>query len=207
MLEVKGLQLRLGEMRWRYDFSLKRGQILALLGPSGVGKSTLLECLGGFITAEAGEILFDRAPLNLLPPQERPVATLFQQHNLFEHLSVADNLRLGFARARPDRVQWQRVQAACAALGVGELLARQPAALSGGQRQRVGLIRTVLRDVPLILLDEPFSALDASTRQVAGDWLRREIDRGDKLAIMVSHDDEDVARWTDARLTVVPLEA
>ena len=200
MLEVRGLRIARGTHAWTHDFALRRGEMLAVLGPSGIGKSTLIECLGGFVPALAGEVRLDGFPLLSLPAEARPVATLFQQHNLFEHISVEDNLRLGFRQGRPSRETWQRVRGACDALGVAELLARRPAALSGGQRQRVALIRTMLRDCPLVLLDEPFAALDADSHQACGDWVRAETSRNGKMVLFVTHDEADAARWADDRL-------
>lgn len=202
MLEVRGLIVARGPLRWQHDFTLERGQIMALMGPSGAGKSTLLECLGGFVPPLAGLIMLDGRPLHALRAEDRPVATLFQQHNLFEHISVAHNLRLGFNQGRPSTLQWQRVEAACDHLGVARLLDRLPGELSGGQRQRVGLIRTVLREQPLILLDEPFGALDPDTRIEAGNWVRTEIDQGNKMLIFVTHEADDAQRWADQTLII-----
>lgn len=200
MLEVRGLRVGRGALEWTHDFVVRRGEMLAVLGPSGIGKSTLIECLGGFVPARAGEVLLDGFPLLTLPAEARPVATLFQQHNLFEHISVEDNLRLGFRQGRPAPETWQRVLAACATLGVADLLARKPAALSGGQRQRVALIRTLLRDCPLVLLDEPFAALDADAHARCGDWVRAETSHSGKMVLFVTHDEADATRWADARL-------
>ncbi|MBL8444095.1 MAG: ATP-binding cassette domain-containing protein [Zoogloeaceae bacterium] len=202
MLELRALCMGRGSLRWQHDFKLERGQIMALMGPSGAGKSTLLECLGGFVPPLAGEILLDGRSLQDVRAEDRPVATLFQQHNLFEHISVAHNLRLGFNQGRPSTIQWQRVEAACEHLGVASLLGRLPGELSGGQRQRIGLIRTVLREQPLILLDEPFGALDAEARVVAGDWVRAEIDHGTKMLIFVTHEIDDAQRWANQTLVI-----
>nr|MBL8456998.1 ATP-binding cassette domain-containing protein [Zoogloeaceae bacterium] len=202
MLEVKGLRVGRGGLRWQHDFTLARGRVMALMGPSGAGKSTLLECLGGFVPPLAGEIVLDGRPLHGLRAEDRPVATLFQQHNLFEHISVAHNLRLGFRQGNPSAPQWRKVVHACELLGVADLLARLPGELSGGQRQRVALIRTVLRERSLILLDEPFGALDPETRIEAGDWVRRVIDRDGKMLIFVTHDADDARRWADRTLEI-----
>lgn len=202
MLELRNLQVGRGALRWQHHFTLVRSQIMALMGPSGAGKSTLLECLGGFVPTLAGEIVLDGVPLQNLRAEDRPVATLFQQHNLFEHISVAHNLRLGFNQGRPSVLQWQRVGQACQTLGVANLLDRLPGALSGGQRQRIGLIRTVLREQPIILLDEPFGALDAESRIQAGNWVRAQIDEGGKMLIFVTHDADDARRWADRTLEI-----
>ncbi|WP_151702475.1 ATP-binding cassette domain-containing protein [Nitrincola alkalilacustris] len=202
MLEVRSLQLSRGALSWQYDFTLQPAQMLALMGPSGTGKSSLLECLGGFVPADAGQILLQGEPIQHLPAEQRPVSTLFQQHNLFEHISVAHNLRLGFNQGRPSHEQWSRVEAACEHLGIRELLDRLPSALSGGQRQRVALIRTVLREQPVILLDEPFSALDDDTRLLAGQWVRAEVSRTGKHLLFVTHMQADADSWADQVITI-----
>ncbi|WP_409523855.1 ATP-binding cassette domain-containing protein [Nitrincola sp. MINF-07-Sa-05] len=202
MLEVRSLQLSRGALSWQYDFTLQPAQMLALMGPSGTGKSSLLECIGGFVPADAGQILLQGEPIQHLPAEQRPVSTLFQQHNLFEHISVAHNLRLGFNQGRPSHEQWSRVEAACEHLGIRELLDRLPSALSGGQRQRVALIRTVLREQPVILLDEPFSALDDDTRLLAGQWVRDEVSRSGKHLLFVTHMQADADSWADQVISI-----
>jgi thiamine transport system ATP-binding protein len=172
------------------------------MGESGAGKSSLLECIGGFLPADAGEIWLNNQRIDQLDASQRPVSSLFQQYNLFEHISVTENLRLGFCRAQPNTMQWQQVLQACEHLGVADLLQRLPGDLSGGQRQRVALIRTVLRDKPLLLLDEPFSALDAVTRQIAGDWIRTELNKANKIAILVTHQQSDSDGWADQTLMI-----
>lgn len=201
-LRVDNLQLSRGQIAWAHHFSVKPGELLVLMGESGAGKSSLLECLGGFLPADTGEIWLNNQRIDLLNAAQRPVSSLFQQYNLFEHISVAENLRLGFYRAKPTAVQWQLVHQACEQLGVADLLQRLPGDLSGGQRQRIALIRTVLRDKPLLLLDEPFSALDSATRQVAGDWIRAELSKTKKMAILVTHQQSDSDCWADQTLMI-----
>ncbi|MFN3987073.1 MAG: ATP-binding cassette domain-containing protein [Rhodocyclaceae bacterium] len=202
MLEARALELVRGALCWRHDFRVARGQMLAITGPSGAGKSTLLECIAGFVRPAGGELTLDGESLLALSPERRPVAMLFQDHNLFEHVSIAQNLRLGFNQGRPDADTWRRVEAACALLGVADLLGRLPGELSGGQRQRVALVRTVLRAQPVIVLDEPFGALDADSAAAAGEWVRAEVTRARKIALFVTHAEADVERWADARISV-----
>ena len=201
-LWVERLHLSRGLKSWSHHFTIRPGELLVLMGESGAGKSSLLECLGGFLPADAGEVWLNNQRIDLLSAAQRPVSSLFQQYNLFEHISVAANLRLGFDRAQPDAAQWQRVLQACEQLGVADLLQRLPGDLSGGQRQRIALIRTVLRDKPLLLLDEPFSALDPATRQIAGDWIRAELSKAGKLAILVTHQQSDSDCWADQTLVI-----
>ncbi|KGK40886.1 hypothetical protein LH51_18925 [Nitrincola sp. A-D6] len=201
-LQVEHLQLSRGDKTWLHHFTLRPGELLVLMGESGAGKSSLLECLGGFLPADTGEIWLNNQRIDQQDAAQRPVSSLFQQYNLFEHISVAENLRLGFYRAKPDVAQWQQVLQACEHLGVADLLQRLPGDLSGGQRQRIALIRTVLRDKPLLLLDEPFSALDAATRQIAGNWIRAELGASGKLAILVTHQQSDSDTWADQTLMI-----
>ncbi|MFC3853476.1 ATP-binding cassette domain-containing protein [Salinispirillum marinum] len=197
MLDVKELHLLRAGQVWRYNFQVPRGTGLALMGQSGAGKTSLLECLGGFLPAQSGQILLDSVPIHGLPPEQRPTSTLFQDHNLFEHLTVAQNLALGFQQGKPSPAQWARLQAACEVLDVVSYWSRLPSALSGGQRQRVALIRTVLREQPVILLDEPFSALDDGSRERAGAWVQDEIRRARKVLVFVTHQQADAERWAE----------
>ncbi|MEX1056593.1 MAG: ATP-binding cassette domain-containing protein, partial [Natronospirillum sp.] len=145
MLEVVNLELHRGPQRWLHNFSVPDGGALALMGPSGSGKTTLLEALGGFVPIVQGEIRVNAVPVQALPAEQRPVSTLFQEHNLFEHISVRANLRLGFGQGPPTAAQWSVIEAACEHLGIAALLDQGPSELSGGQRQRVALVRAVLR--------------------------------------------------------------
>lgn len=197
MLEAVQLTVSRGTQSWVHDFRLAPGGALALTGPSGSGKTTLLEAIGGFLPVDAGDLQLDGHSLLPLPPERRPVSTLFQQHNLFEHISVASNLKLGFRNARPDAQAWSEVLAACDHLGIADYLERMPGELSGGQRQRVALIRTVLRPQQIVVLDEPFSALDGENRRRAGVWVRETVQASGRYLIFVTHQPEDTERWAD----------
>ena len=149
----------------------------ALIGPSGGGKTTLLHAIAGFARPIAGTLVFDGYDLLPLGP-ERPLTLLFQEHNLFPHLSAAQNVGIGISpNLRLNAAQTAAVAGALARVGLPGLGNRMPAELSGGQRQRVALARALVRDRPLMLLDEPFSALDPGLRRdMIGlvDALRRE---------------------------------
>lgn len=203
MLEVKDMKIRRGAQHWQHNLTLAPGQVLAVVGESGSGKSTLLEALGGFLPVQSGQVLLQGQDITHWAPEARPLSTLFQDHNLFEHISVRANLALGFARGKPDADALEHIAAASRHLGLEGLLDRLPSGLSGGQRQRAGLIRTVLRDQPLVLLDEPYSALDQSNRRRAGDWVKQHIQQHQQMLIFVSHDPDDVERWADQVLEVV----
>lgn len=192
MLEVAGLTFHYEDMTMVFDLKVARGECLALLGPSGAGKSTLLSLIAGFETPSSGRVEIEGRDVTNLSPAERPVTSLFQEHNLFAHLTVTENVGLGLdpglclgsAERAAVEEALQRVELA----GMG---GRLPAQLSGGQRQRVALARSLVRQKPLLLLDEPFSALDPGLRRGMldlVDQLRRE--RG-LTVVLVSHNPQD----------------
>lgn len=202
LLQIEQLNVRRGEQVWEHQLNLKRGEIALVMGPSGCGKSTLLEALAGFVPIELGRIWVQGQAIENWPASKRPLSMLFQQQNFFEHLQVSENIRLGFPQAKPTQATWQKVLQACELLGVQDLLQRLPGALSGGQKQRLALIRSVLRPQPLLLLDEPFSALDDHYRQLATGWLQHEIQSSGRAALLVSHQEEDARRLADQRLVL-----
>ncbi len=195
-LVVDQLVVVLDGYRLEYNLQLAAGECLAIQGRSGVGKSTLLNTLAGFEVAKSGQALWNGKNLLKVPAQQRPVSMLFQEHNLFEHLSVLDNLKLGF-QMPPSR---QQLEDAALALDVADQLDKLPTELSGGQRQRIGLIRTLLRPEPLILLDEPFAELDQHTRRKAAHWTAATARAQGKTLILVTHQDEDAERIADRTL-------
>lgn len=165
MLELDGVRLRLGEFTLSTNLKVRRGERVALLGASGSGKSTLLSLIAGFHWPDRGQVRFDGADLSRAPVADRPLSILFQDGNLFPHLSVFDNVALGarsdLALSAADRA---RVEDSLDRVGLGGFGRRRPAALSGGQQSRVALARMLLREKPLALLDEPFAALDPGTK-------------------------------------------
>jgi thiamine transport system ATP-binding protein len=190
---------------WRVTFSatLPKGEITALIGPSGAGKSTLLGMIAGFVPVESGTLTFDGQDLLSLGPAERPVTTLFQDHNLFLHLSVFDNIAIGLHPGlRLNPAQKRQVQEAADKVGLGEMLTRLPEQLSGGQQQRVGLARALVRGRPLLLLDEPFSALDPALRREMLAEVARLACEQDITVLMVSHNPEDAQLIADQVLFI-----
>jgi thiamine transport system ATP-binding protein len=177
-----------------YDFTMEAapGEITAIRGASGSGKSTLLDLVAGFLTPASGTISIGGTIVNALPPEQRPVSILFQSETLFEHLSAARNVALGLPHADP-----ARVTASLAELGLADLAAQRASTLSGGQKQRVALARTLLRDKPVLLLDEPFSALDDEAREVTR-TLVQSLTRKQKWAtVLVTHHADDIAAIAD----------
>jgi len=189
MLKVSQLQVRLKEVVLDYDFSVKAGDIVTIQGRSGVGKTTLLNVIAGFEKAYSGEVMWQGDSLLSQKVAQRPVSMLFQEHNLFEHLSVWQNLQFGLQGDDSD----QQIRQAAAILEVAEQLDKSPMQLSGGQRQRIAILRTLLRPEPIVLLDEPFAELDSTTRLIANDWVRETAKATNKTVLLVTHQDEDVA--------------
>lgn len=200
MLKINHLELKLGEQTWQHHLQVEAGELVVIMGGSGSGKSTLLNAIAGFLPVASGSILVKGQAIQNLPPEERPVSYLFQQQNFFEHLSIETNLTLGFAKGKPSQAEWQQVLKACDLLEVTPLLKRLPSKLSGGQQQRLALIRSVLRPMPVVLLDEPFSALDDELRQVAGKWLQDEIKNSGRVALLVTHRQADADALADQLL-------
>lgn len=202
-LQIDALALQRDGLTFRFDLQLQPGELLVLIGPSGAGKSTLLDLLSGFVPPDGGDVHWQGRSLLGLPPAERPFTTLFQDNNLFEHLSVAQNIALGLSPSlRLTSEQWQHVEAAAARLGIAECLPRRPTALSGGQQQRVALARSLVRRRPFLLLDEPFSALDPALRRELLQTLRQ-LSHSDQVGILlVSHHPEEASQVAD-RLALV----
>lgn len=196
MLNIENLQLTLDGWPLRYDMQIETGEIVAIQGISGVGKTTLLNLIGGYLQADSGAIKWNQKSINNLAVEQRPVSMLFQDHNLFEHISVLDNLSLGFTTSAPI----DAITNAARHLGVDQQLKKKPATLSGGQRQRIALIRTLLRPDPIVLLDEPFAELDPATREKAALWTRAQAKSAGKTVLLVTHQDEDVERVADRRM-------
>ena len=187
-LSVDQLNITYPDWQRSYSFAAEQGERLAIKGPSGIGKSTLLLCLAGFITPASGTARWQGQDLLALEPHQRPISMLFQEDNLFEHLSVERNLKLGLSQTGSEQLG-----SAVERLGIREQLEKLPGQLSGGQRQRVGLIRTLLRPEPLVILDEPFAELDAETRALALEFSREQIETAGKTLLLITHQDEDIA--------------
>jgi molybdate transport system ATP-binding protein len=195
------LSRSIGDARIDIDVAAS-GAVLGITGPSGAGKTSLLNCVAGLLKPEtgriavAGEVLFDSAASVDLPPDKRRAGYLFQDNRLFPHLKVADNLAYGEKLATPDH-RWMSREEAVELLGIGPLLGRFPPTLSGGEARRVALGRALLSGPRFLLLDEPLAHLDAPR----GEEIMRMIERvRDELRVpmlYVSHVESEVARLAD----------
>ncbi|MBC6441391.1 MAG: ATP-binding cassette domain-containing protein [Rhodospirillales bacterium] len=187
-----------GDWQVACDLAVPRGASAALLGPSGAGKSTLLALAAGFETPHSGAVLVDGRDISARPPAQRPITTLFQEHNLFGHLDAFRNTALGIDPGlRIDAAQRRDVAAALDRVGLAGKHDRLPGALSGGERQRVAIARALVMRRPLLLLDEPFAALGPALRRDMlnlVDALRRETGM---TVLMVSHEPADARRVAD----------
>ena len=199
MLLIQNLVLRRGSWQRFYDLQIELGAIVTMQGRSGAGKSALLAAIAGFEPVAEGDIQWQGQSLLSLPIEQRPVSMLFQEHNLFEHLSIAQNLKLGL-KFVTETARQAAIQTAAEALEINAYLTKMPSELSGGQRQRVALLRTMLRPEPIILLDEPFAELDAYTREMAAIWVRTTAKTANKTLLLVTHQHEDVERLADQNL-------
>ena len=178
------------------SLTIKDGEFVALLGPSGSGKTTLLRILAGLEVPERGEIWFGDRNVTGDKPASRGIGFVFQQYALFGHMSVAKNIAFGLEvmrrRARPDRQEIaRRVDQLLELVQLPGLGDRYPSQLSGGQRQRVALARALAREPRILLLDEPFGALDAKVRRELRDALRQIHDELGLTSIFVTHDQEE----------------
>jgi len=194
MLELDGLQIRMGDFALSADLTVPEGARVAVIGPSGAGKSTLLGAVAGFV-GHRGAIRWAGQEIQTLPPARRPLSILFQDHNLLPQLTAFQNVALAVtARLRPGAEDRDRTRAALEGVGLGDLGDRRPAELSGGQIARVALARSLLRDRPLLLLDEPFAALGPALKDEMLDLVAQICDRKGMTLLMVSHDPADARR-------------
>lgn len=199
MLELKELRFAYPGMKQPYAFTMQAepGQITLIAGRSGSGKSTLLDLVAGFQTPSSGAVVLDGQNLLSLPAEARPVSILFQKDNLFDHLTVAENLSLGLPRNTPKQVAHAGVTDVLVEVAMSEFAARRTAHLSGGQQQRVALARTLLRKKPVLLLDEPFANLDGETADEMRHLVKSLTRRENWHTIVVSHLSEDAETLAD----------
>ena len=180
------------------SIEVRAGSLTALLGPSGSGKSTLLRVIAGLETADSGDVFIDEKNVTGQPPQDRGVGFVFQHYAAFKHMTVYDNVAFGMKiRKRPKAETQERVHQLLKLVQLDGLAKRYPSQLSGGQRQRMGLARALAVDPAVLLLDEPFGALDAQVRAELRVWLRRLHEETHTTTVIVTHDQEEAMDVAD----------
>ena len=198
VLQLDHVQIANGAFRLEAHLEIIPGTKVAVMGPSGAGKSTLVNGVAGFHDVTSGSIRWNGSSMTELPPGKRPVAMLFQDGNLFPHMSARDNVGLGvhpnLKLSAPD---WTCVDQALARVGLGDLAARRPAELSGGQQSRAALARVLVQAKPILILDEPFSALGPALKIEMLDFVAELTAETGATLLMVTHDPEDAARLAD----------
>ena len=200
MIDVRDIVKRFGDFTAldRVSVDVPTGTLTALLGPSGSGKSTLLRVIAGLERPDEGVVNLDGEDVTRLPPQARGVGFVFQHYAAFKHMTVRDNVAFGLRiRRRPRAEIRQRVTELLELVQLARLGDRYPAQLSGGQRQRMGLARALAVDPKVLLLDEPFGALDARVRKELRVWLRRLHEETHTTTVIVTHDQEEAMEVAD----------
>jgi sulfate transport system ATP-binding protein len=204
-IEITGVSKRYGDFVALEDInvSLPTGQLTALLGPSGGGKSTLLRIIAGLEGADTGTVAIEGTEATHLPPQKRNVGFVFQHYAVFKHMSVAKNVAFGLEiRKRPKAEIKARVAELLELVHLSQFADRLPSQLSGGQRQRMALARALAVEPSVLLLDEPFGALDAKVRKELRDWLRRLHDEVHVTTVFVTHDQEEALEVADSIVVI-----
>ncbi len=203
MLRLDGLRIDLGSFVLQADTAFEAGRITALMGASGSGKSTLLNAIAGFQAPTSGKVQIDGTDITDLTPGDRPLSILFQDQNLFPHLTLADNVGLGLrSNLRLTRDESAARDGALGRVGLSGLGGRLPRDLSGGQQSRAALARALLRRRPWLLLDEPFSALGPALRAEMLDLVAETAMSEGLSVLMVTHDPADARRIADMTAVV-----
>ncbi|MCW4355293.1 sulfate ABC transporter ATP-binding protein [Hoyosella sp. YIM 151337] len=200
MITVTGLRKNYGDFKALDDVTLEipSGSLTALLGPSGSGKSTLLRSIAGLEHPDSGAVTIGDDDVTGVPPQKRGIGFVFQHYAAFKHMTVRDNIAFGLKiRRRPKNEIADRVDELLRIVGLDGFQRRYPSQLSGGQRQRMALARALAVDPKVLLLDEPFGALDAKVRADLREWLRRLHDEVHVTTVLVTHDQEEALDVAD----------
>jgi sulfate transport system ATP-binding protein len=199
-IEVRNLNKSFGDFHAVRDvsFEIEKGHLIGLLGPSGGGKTSILRMLAGLESPSSGDIIFHGKRVNDLPPQERGIGFVFQNYALFKHMTVYDNIAFGLKVKKQSKEQIrERVMYLVELTGLKGFEHRYAHQLSGGQRQRVAFARALAPEPQLLLLDEPFAAIDAKIRTELRTWLKEMIERVGITSIFVTHDQEEAIEVAD----------
>jgi sulfate transport system ATP-binding protein len=200
MISVSSVSKHYGEFAALSDVSveIEPGSLTALLGPSGSGKSTLLRVIAGLEVPDTGHVVLEDRDVTGLPPQQRDIGFVFQHYAAFKHMTVRDNVAFGLkVRKRPKAEIASKVDELLGIVGLSGYQDRYPSQLSGGQRQRMALARALAVEPKVLLLDEPFGALDANVRAELRAWLRRLHDEVHVTTVLVTHDQEEAMELAD----------
>lgn len=204
-IEVKQLVKTFGSFTAsdNVSFGIEKGRLIGLLGPSGGGKTTILRMLAGLETPDSGDIFIDGKRVNDVPAQQRGIGFVFQSYALFRHMTVFDNIAFGLTVQKRSKSEIKaRVSELIELTGLTGLEKRYPNQLSGGQRQRVAFARALAPEPHLLLLDEPFAAIDAKVRKELRSWLRATIERIGITTLFVTHDQEEAVEVADEIMVI-----
>jgi thiamine transport system ATP-binding protein len=197
-IRLADVHLTLGSRKFHFDCGINEGQVTAVVGPSGSGKSTLLNLISGFERPDSGRILIDGRDVTELAPAERPISLVFQDNNLFSHLDLFTNIGLGIHPSmRLTPTDRNAISDALVRVGLEGYERRLPGSLSGGERQRAAFARALVRHRPVLLLDEPFAALDPGLRAAMVELLVDLHAETRATILLVTHDPRDVHRLAD----------
>jgi thiamine transport system ATP-binding protein len=203
MIRLEDIGFRYEDMAMNFDLQVAKGELVGIIGPSGAGKSTLLSLIAGFDVPLSGRLSIDGNDMEGVTPDRRPVSMIFQDHNSFAHLDVWTNVALGISpHLKLGEQQIGLVDGALARVGLSQYKLRKPTEVSGGERQRIAIARALVRDKPVLLLDEPFTALGPALRREMLDLIK-DIQKEKKLTVlMVTHQPEDV-KYAATRIAFV----
>ena len=180
------------------NFGIEKGKLIGLLGPSGSGKTTILRMIAGLETPDSGEVIIDGKVVNDVPASQRGIGFVFQNYALFRYMTVYDNVAFGLKVQKADKKKIDaRVRELIKLVGLEGLEKRYPSQLSGGQRQRVAFARALAPNPQVLLLDEPFAAIDAKIRQELRSWLKEMIGKLGITSIFVTHDQDEAIEVAD----------
>lgn len=199
-VELKNINKKFGDYKAsdNVSFGIEKGKLIGLLGPSGSGKTTILRMIAGLETPDSGEVIIDGEVVNNIPASKRGIGFVFQNYALFRYMTVYDNIAFGLKIQKADKKQIdERVKELVSLIGLDGLEKRYPSQLSGGQRQRVAFARALATKPHLLLLDEPFAAIDAKVRKELRSWLKEMIQKLGVTSIFVTHDQDEAVEVAD----------
>ena len=199
-VELKNINKNFGDYKAsdNVNFGVEKGKLIGLLGPSGSGKTTILRMIAGIETPDSGDIIIDGVRVNDLAASKRGIGFVFQNYALFRYMTVYDNIAFGLRVQKADKKKIdERVRELIKLIGLEGLEKRYPSQLSGGQRQRVAFARALAPNPQLLLLDEPFAAIDAKVRKELRSWLREMIEKLGVTSIFVTHDQDEAIEVAD----------